>query len=861
MEKEEYERESRRVREEIVLREDEIEVLDRPYNQVLIPLDSIPHPRDNVVMVAFDIEDYGIQKEKLITTKAKSYMFQYNERVPLAITCAFYDKEGKIITMQNDMKRKWSFKRLVQWIVNGLRKQKIEIPKTLYLLTHFSIAEFRHLKDWDRIEQKAKKTFIQAGKSDYMHYQDWVEAIVDEWGYPKKIKVNVVDTFAFFLAGLKKIAESIGEKKLDLSWNEKDHQYWIEHMRELKEKNPDLFWRYAKNDSIVLLKAFTKFRSFFIDVEMEGEPLNLEILTRRTPTVASIASIIFRHRFLRHDTAPCRKVTFLFKEDRYQQTADKEGFYYKKERKVTKTIFDSKKEREWKNGLQIRYHAMRSYWGGRREAFGRGVKKGDFVVLDFKGHYNRCGQTQPLPNADTKWEWYFWTKDWNRIKELEGFVECDFEFPEDFKYPCLPVKDEKSERLMFPRKSEHAFFTIFELRIALEICPKLWFVIHKAVGFKPTLNENNHDLKAFLEFWEKRKDKAEEKEGRKSLNRDIAKLMGNSIVGKFMQRVDPFGFEDMLTIFESLGYERERTSQVLRTMRRKKEEKKQKVGSTWCPEWGALILGRARGLLGLAFHIAQPLTGHTDSMFLENDPKRIAEIHQVLGNYGSRLAVEETFDKIWILRSAVYVLWKDGKAIKAVRHGYPCSEKFFGELITENLEAEKVVRNKVYKMSIIKPKAGFRRNLPIGADYERETEIKWKWDYKRKLIVDKKQLDKLDKLLWTTWIDTDPYYEVKDAWKEEMDYHKRERQRKLKKKGRKKRKKSRKGPRPKVEKEVIRRYEAGESVTSIAKSFRKHPNTIWNVIRRHKEKKLTDFQFAELLLEEYPFLIAQYFEP
>jgi len=45
-----------------------------------------------------------------------------------------------------------------------------------------------------------------------------------------------------------------------------------------------------------------------------------------------------------------------------------------------------------------------------------------------------------------------------------------------------------------------------------------------------------------------------------------------------------------------------------------------KLASFFAPEWSALILGLARALLGLAFHITKPITGHADSMVFPKDP-------------------------------------------------------------------------------------------------------------------------------------------------------------------------------------------------------------------------------------------------
>jgi len=391
-----------------------------------------------------------------------------------------------------------------------------------------------------------------------------------------------------------------------------------------------------------------------------------------------------------------------------------------------------------------------------------------------------------LPVANTKWDRYGLNSDLKEILRREGFIECEFKFPDDFEYPCLPVRDQFSRRLLFPLQTIHfgernyeiASFTLFELRIAFQICPKLKIIVHRAMGFIPTKKEIENPLRIFLKVLEKLKNKAQKEKGKSSVEYHATKLMGNAMVGKFMQRVDDWKFEDTLNLFASLEYDKAKTSKALY----KKSAGGEEVGSCWSPEWGSLILGRARGLLGLGFHIVKAITGHTDSMVMRYDEEKIDRAIAAMKEYDAILEVEEDykteqrmiFDAFWILRTSNYVYFKDVEPIKAVHQGYSCRDKVYGEFIAKNVEAEETVNTVITSWGLVKPKTAFRRNLPLGSDYLRENEVNWGWNFKRKIPEYGKTMKTIEKFdgewLWTKYFESKPWTTSLEAWRAETKY-------------------------------------------------------------------------------------------
>jgi hypothetical protein len=417
-------------------------------------------------------------------------------------------------------------------------------------------------------------------------------------------------------------------------------------------------------------------------------------------------------------------------------------------------------ETRYAGNVDKRYFALRAYKGGRREAFERGLIKEPIEVYDFSNFYCSCALVQPLPNKDTEWFYLEGDDKLEEILKFEGFAEASFKFPEGTRYPSLAVYSELHKKLIFPLEGRD-FFTIFELRKAHEQRAKISDI--RAWCFKPSKKEINHSLKAYLEFWRNRKRDLEEKLGKeqaeKTVDYTIAKLFPNALIGKLVMRVDEWSYTDAISLYEELQSD-ERKFQSLAKYRKLIHKK---VGSTWAPEYGSLILGRARAILGEAFRIIEPISGHTDSLItraLTSEKK--AQLQALAEKENVTISLKGSYDSLWIMRSACNVYFRNGKAVDCAHHPYSVNDKQeFHEIIEANLKAGKPILDQTRKNTMIKLKTCVKKGIPLGSTYEKTMQINWSWDYKRKL-----QNPNVD--IWRDHSKTVPYRDETEAYEDQL---------------------------------------------------------------------------------------------
>ena len=65
----------------------------------------------------------------------------------------------------------------------------------------------------------------------------------------------IIDSFGHWISGLGATARWIGKEKISLDGvGGKSDYYWKHNMRKLLDKFPEQFWKYALNDSKILMK-------------------------------------------------------------------------------------------------------------------------------------------------------------------------------------------------------------------------------------------------------------------------------------------------------------------------------------------------------------------------------------------------------------------------------------------------------------------------------------------------------------------------------------------------------------------------------------------------------------------------------
>ncbi len=184
------------------------------------------------------------------------------------------------------------------------------------------------------------------------------------------------------------------------------------------------------------------------------------------PTLAALAAEIFRRHFLSVLPSPVRKASQ--RGTRLTSTGYR-GFT------LEVSVYDGPSD--------VRLLAGQSYWGGRVEAYVRGLVEQPVVEWDVVSLYPTAALMQPLPSAQTKW---VEVTTLAAVLTHEGFGTFRFRFPGGVAYPCLPCTRPGIDRLLFPRRGETSC-TFAEVRAALKMGATIEVV--KAFGFQPTARE------------------------------------------------------------------------------------------------------------------------------------------------------------------------------------------------------------------------------------------------------------------------------------------------------------------------------------------------------------------------------------
>ncbi|MCJ7506442.1 DNA polymerase [Candidatus Bathyarchaeota archaeon] len=732
---------------------------------------------EGVVLVAFDAEDDSKLTEAPKPLKDGSKVF-YLKPTCQAFTFATY-QGGLVIASKLDVNEAVPWQTIEDHVRSWLHLPK---DKMIYWLTHLSPAELRNIKDWkDHFNPEIGK--VMPIHESSIHLQN--------------DNNTIIDTYCYFMASLETVALSVGLVKEKPKTEDHDSTYWMSHMAELKREHPDIFWTYAINDSVILITAFTKLRQWY------WSALDIELLnTFQHPTLASAAVYFLRKRFL----APDGVVSMPFKErESHSEAKRKSGLYAWQEPKIKVLHEDFQ---------PIRWNSLRTYLGARREGDMCGLIEQAVTGVDVSGMYNSCGQNQPMPlvitapgkEHVTQWKMLQCSFDdketLQKILAMEGFVRMQgYKHPESCRYPIVADQQDYAVRLLWPldgskKPGEEAFFTIFELRLAIEHFG-LSFDKITAWGFVPGAQEINHPIKAYLQYFQQMKDKA-------SLDKDafaenMAKLFGNALIGKFVQAIEIEDDDALEEVFGILNFDREH---FVKRKKGRPEPAHKKIGEGFFdPEMAALTLGRARGILGLIFALLEAITGHTDSCVFLADKEKEEMAIKIAAQYGVSLKVDWRADGFWLMRSAVYIaLQKDGKSgqwiiarnkkdkpIEAHHAVHVSNVSTFYQPIIDAINNKQPITEKflVHKNSLATMRTERDQGIPVGCFYPKEQEVNMKWDFKRQLPSD---FD-ITKDVFLRSVYCAPYQTVRQAYDEEKTFE-------HDKRG------IRKGPRTKKEKKI-----------------------------------------------------------
>jgi len=392
--------------------------------------------------------------------------------------------------------------------------------------------------------------------------------------------------------------------------------------------------------------------------------------------------------------------------------------------------------KEWKSGTrkrfplredwhQARYYAMLSYWGGRAEAYGRGLLEDDLIYYDVDSLYPSTAALQPLPNAETQWITF---RTLGETKGLEGYACVSFKFPSTVEYPCIPVMGFRSGKLYFPLEGEHCWCTLSEIREARRLGAEVGDIF--GTGFEPHDAERNHPMKEYAEkFMKLKRDSKEDKKN--SWKYPLYKMLLNGPIGKFWETEKDFMTGRILKQYKKNVVKWDQVKDLHRDWNKVVRKSPRRTGSAWWPEAASLILGKARALMS-QFISKGAFMAITDSVLLPRGTDLECDALKSLREVGSKLDIQVEAHKAWIMRTKVYALWKrKSEEIFARRHGFDMKQKDFEKWIQDSVNTGSGDAPIAEARHLVSLKRSMQTGRKLGSEEIHESHPKLDWDGKR----------------------------------------------------------------------------------------------------------------------------------
>jgi len=611
---------------------------------------------------------------------------------------------------------------LLDYTLKFLNEHGVEPRRHIYLISHFAIAELSKVKDFYDEYEGQRGFKVRPKVSEFNKAVRWEK-------YFGEITLHIADLYGHMKTSLEKIGESLGYEKLKVEAEGKDHAYWITHMNELLEKHRDLYEAYAVRDAEIAVEAWRRLHETYA-------PLNLDCHLYTTYTSLAVAA--FRRSMTR---LPCK--------------TESEKILLKQRMKGDVWREHAAKRLVYSDDLNVRVMAALCYWGGNNQAFVRGYFEHiDASYYDFVSLYIIAGILQPLSDESTQYK-EITLRD---VKEgAEGFVNVEFEFPRDERYPCVPVQENYFQKLMFPLRGV-GYCTCSELRQALELNVKV--NKFKGYGFYPDENEIEHDLKPFLLNMLKKKTLLDETGKKKSIEREIEKAKMVGIIGRLAYMRPSRTAEDVTRLLHESSLKLGEFHEYGRKKALRELTERSEVGGTWHIEWASLILGKARSMAAWAVRQGEKcLSISTDGGFWLGNPHfENSDLHKKLAQYHSGIRFEGSLDELWIARNRVYAAWHKGEVLHTARMGVSVPEELFEHVIRLSLKAKRPIINMASRKRLTGLNDYLYDAVPLNSVQRKVVGISWQPDFKRKLMREVN--------VFSENTDTMPYETVAEAFRQ-----------------------------------------------------------------------------------------------
>lgn len=613
-------------------------------------LDVVLLTLDSEYKLSFRFPDPDAFERKYGHPYPSEYEGKFQPEKPfLTFQLAAQAPDGDIVAAHLKLEHSVSKKELLQWIHECLDRWGITWRgKKVIIGSHLSRMEIQHIRPLPKIAK----------------YGD------DSWECYLGRGVKIIDTLKLFGgASLEKATEGSPIPKHSLE-GFKGHpgDYWRANPDRLFAIAEQEFWKYAETDVGALLWRLLDVRKFV------WETWHIDLLRWRSTAGLS-----------------CRILQTRMTEA--LEPAVTQPYLSKNKQARTRVVFDPEL-------IEARRLFLKSYQGGRREAYVQGFVPGPIYCFDFSKQYTTAALTIPLPTQSTRFERFASIDD---CKTKVGVARVRWSFPPGMR-PCIGLKVPSFPKLVFVRTGE-GWTDVFTIRRALEKGAKVEFV--DGWGFTPTEREKHHPIH---EYFRELLDIGKQRGG---FYEYLTKQLANGLVGRCVGKVDVDEDDD-----------EDWKPHIKRVM------------ASFAPIIACLILGRARSLEDRLIDLANdPIYSHTDSVFcrkpIDLEDPLVHEIRMAGGN----INLEVVGPYAWVQRAAVcYVPNPDPKGKpKAAHHAIHCKKTDFIKLVETMLKNPTLKPGGFAEISYTTLGEYEKKRVPIDRYKISRMKANFDWDYKLRL--------------------------------------------------------------------------------------------------------------------------------
>lgn len=249
---------------------------------------------------------------------------------------------------------------------------------------------------------------------------------------------------------------------------------------------------------------------------------------------------------------------------------------------------------------RARLAGMKGCWGGRAEALGRGA----FPMLyeyDLTSAYPQAAIDLKIMPVQGSWiECETLSK---FLKQKGGIAHVQFSFAPECLYPCLPCIQKDCQ--LYPLEGQE-WVTLSEVRAALKMGARLHLL--EAWGFsRGTTILCDYMLRI-----------TSERKTAQGARKVALKLLANSLIGKFAQRVCDIDVDSLRVEAERQRISVDDLGKLTRDeLRALGISPATRIGSVFMPEWNALITGHVRARISQAAADTEAVYIATDAIWTQ----------------------------------------------------------------------------------------------------------------------------------------------------------------------------------------------------------------------------------------------------